>query len=80
MPKSPNRRRLPVGARSVSQPLRHVCPASPSGAEPDHRERTRREIGARVMGHHRPVSAFNIGMQGNSPNACSSSSRADDSH
>ncbi|MCA8037238.1 MULTISPECIES: anaerobic ribonucleoside-triphosphate reductase [Burkholderia] len=34
-----------------------------AAALPNH-ERTRCEIWTRVMGYHRPVSAFNIGKQG----------------
>jgi hypothetical protein len=33
------------------------------GVELDESERTRAEIWARVMGYHRPVSAFNAGKQ-----------------
>ncbi|WP_246792711.1 anaerobic ribonucleoside-triphosphate reductase [Burkholderia perseverans] len=49
---------------TASLPALRDQPASaPAVALADH-ERTRCEIWTRVMGYHRPVSAFNTGKQG----------------
>ncbi|MBB3000572.1 anaerobic ribonucleoside-triphosphate reductase [Paraburkholderia tropica] len=48
-------------------PTLHATSTQPALKE---EERTRCEIWTRVMGYHRPVSAFNIGKQGEFAERC----------
>lgn len=42
----------------------HLANAAQESIQLEDGERTRCEVWTRVMGYHRPVSAFNIGKQG----------------
>ncbi|MEN8167190.1 MAG: anaerobic ribonucleoside-triphosphate reductase [Pseudomonadota bacterium] len=44
-------------------PVRTTAPGSERGIHLDESERTRCEVWTRVMGYHRPVSAFNHGKK-----------------
>jgi len=55
--------RIEASKSATGMPARDDAPETGQGIHLDDRERTRCEVWTRVMGYHRPVSAFNPGKQ-----------------